>query len=340
MRKFDYFRRYMKMAPDDGGGGGASSSTPSPSGDGGGASVSPAQSADGGGNGPTSPASPSAPDSGGSPTPSAPDANPWDALGSVDDLDSIEIPPQPAAVAAPPAEAPPVAPPAATPPVAPTAQQPTPTAQPQQPTQPSAPSAPELSPADPAGIATAMAAARNDVIAHLAQDRFALTPEDIQELETDAAAFVPKMMARVMFEAQTSMMKFLAQSVPGMIQKHTRVTAANSEAESKFFDAHKALGLDAKNPQHREVAFRMASLYRQANPQMPLEQLIAEVGPVVAASLRANGHLAQTPAAPSTPTAAPRGGTPFRPAVNGGGGASPAPAQANEWAGLGMNFDE
>lgn len=331
--KFLSTTRYMKMAPDDGGGG--ASSSPAPSGGDSGGSAPSSSPADSGG---ASPAS--APDSGSPSATPAPSA--WDALGSVDDLDEITIPDTPEPVAAPVAPAP-VAPPVATPPAAPTAQQVQPPVAPATPasTQPPAgqPTAPELSPSNPLGIAEAMHAARSDVIAHLAQDRFALSQEDIAELESDAAAFVPKMMARVMFEAQTSMMKFLSQSVPGMIQSHGKVSKANTDAENSFFEAHKALGLDPTNNQHREVAFRMANLYRQANPNMPMKQLIAEVGPIVAASLGVNGTLApQTSAAPAaTP---PRGGTPFRPAVNGGGGASPAPAQQSEWAGLGANYDD
>jgi hypothetical protein len=188
-----------------------------------------------------------------------------------------------------------------------------------------------------------MHANRNDVIAHLAQDRFALSQEDLAEFETDIATAIPKFAAKVMLESQISMMKFLSQAVPGMIQRHTGVTKANTEAETEFFETHKGLGLDSKNDDHRQLAFRMASLYRQANPNMPMKQLIAEVGPMVAASLSANGKLTAPVSGVmpvATPPAQPRGGTPFRPAVNGGGGASPAPAQQSEWAGLGMNFDD
>lgn len=182
-----------------------------------------------------------------------------------------------------------------------------------------------------------MAANRDGLIANLAQSRFALSPEDIQELETDAAAFVPKMMARVMLESQMSTMKFLAQAVPGMVKQFNTVQTANNEAEDKFFTTHKSLGLDKTNPKHREVAFRMAKLYRQANPEMPLEQLIAEVGPVVAAAVQAQGQ----PAAPA-PQSVPQGfrPAPFTPAVNGGGGMSPQPAPMSTWEGMGANYDE
>lgn len=320
-------------APSSGGGSEAGSSSPSP--DGGGAA---------------SPAEPSSPDA-----PAADDGSmDWSNLGSTDDLDSIEIPaepPQPAPAAKPKkygnAEQTPE--PAAPPPVQPTPAQPQP-----EPPKPAAPPPPQaapaeappqpvqLSPADPVGIATALEANRDAAIAHLAQTRFALSQEDIAELEDNAAVFVPKMMARVLHESQVSMMKFLAQSVPGMMQKFQTVTTANTAAEDQFFATHKNLGLDKSNMEHRKAAFRIASIYRKANPDIPLEQLMADVGPMVALSLKlplVPG--AQVPGQPSgnlqpAPTARPTG---FRPAVNGGGGAPPVPEAGNEWSGLGQEFD-
>lgn len=324
----------MFFAPDDGGGSASASASPpsSSGGDAGGAvpSSSPAGGSDGGSSPPSSPPAPDA-------APSTPEpANPWEGLGSMDDLDHIEVPAAPPAAPVVPPPAAPVPPPAATPPevapAAPAATPPSP-AQPEPQAQPPAP----LSPSDPVAIANAMEANRNDVIAHLATSKFALSPEDIQELETDVVSAVPKIMSRVFFETQVAMQKFLAQAVPGMVKQYQTVTKANDDAESKFFEAHKALGLDKSNAQHRATAIRLASLYRQANPTMSLDQLIAEVGPVVAAAVRANAP----PAQPSTPAAAmqPRGGTPFRPAVNGGGGAPPVAEPENPWAGLGQNFD-
>ncbi len=332
-------RYYLCFSPD--GDGAAASSPASPSsGDGGGAASAPAPSAgDSGGASGGASTTPTPAESSASPAiPSTPEAapDPWANLGSVDDLDHLaELPPIPA-------------PPQATPQSAPVAPTPQPTPAPQatpavqnpEQTPPTTqqPVAPSLSPSNPVAIAEAMAANRDGVIAHLAQERFALSDVDIQELETNAAAFVPKMMARVAYEAQVSMMKFLAQSVPGMVKQYNTVQTANNKAETQFFDTHKTLGLDKDNQKHREVAFRMASLYRQANPQMPLEQLIAEVGPIVAAAVQAQAPAAQ-PAATPPPPAGFRP-VPFTPAVNGGGGFTPQAAPADPWSGMGANYDE
>lgn len=325
----------MVFRPDDGTGSGSASSGAGDSsggGVGGGSSVS-SPAPDGGGSPPSAPS----PDSG---SPAAPLEN-WEALGSVEDLDSFTLPDvAPAPVVPPVAPVVPPAPVAATPPLDPAAAPVPPVvSQPQPQPAPQSPSAAPLSPSEPLGIAAALEANRDAAIAHLAETRFALTPDDVAELEDNAAAFVPKMMARVLHESQVSMMKFLAQSVPGMVKQFNTVSKANNDAETQFFIAHKALGLDPANQQHRQAAFRMASLYRQSNPDMPMAQLMAEVGPIVAASLKLPLVPGQAVPGQTITPVMPRAAAPFRPAVNGGGGAPPTPEPENEWAGMGQTYD-
>jgi len=321
-------RYYMVFASDDGGGVG---STSSPSSGDSGSSVAATPAADGGGSdaGAASPFPASAPAASPSATPT--DMG-WGALGSTDDLDHIEIPPEQPAPVVPP-EVKPVQP--VVPPQPPTAPEPVPppvaatTAQP-----PTEGADRPLTASDPWRIATGLEAHREEVIAHLAGSKFALSEDEVKALDADPASAVPKLLSRVFLESQVSMQKFLAQAVPGMIKQYNTVTTANEGAEKKFFDSHRAL--DIKNPQHRATAVRIATLYRQANPGIPLDQLIAEVGPMVMASLRLNAPT--TKSVPSG-TPGPRGGTGFRPAVNGGGGAPIATEPASEWGGLGQQFD-
>lgn len=339
MQALKWWKQSTRMFFDNGSDGAASGGSASSSsggsapsgGDAGGAVPSTSPAGDGGGT--TTPASPASDPGSTAPatTPSAPDANPWEALGGADDLDYLEVPPAVVPPAVVPPAPVPVVPPVVVPPVAtPPAQTPVAPAE-------APPAAAPLSPSDPVSIANALEQNRNEVMAHLAQTKFALSPEDITELETDVVAAVPKIMSRVFLEAQMSMQKFLAQALPGMMKQYSTVTQANNDAETKFFDTHKEL--DIKNPQHRSTAIRIASIYRKANPTIPLEQLIREVGPMVKMALGVN---AQTPVAatPAQIPGQPRGGTGFRPAVNGGGGSSPAPAEQSPWAGLGQNFDE
>lgn len=298
-------------APGGGGDAGAGGSSVAP--DSGGAAPADGGGSDGGVSGPDS-----------SPAGVAEGHTDWNQLGSAQDLDFVELPAE--QVKEPPAAQPPVEAPKPAP-VQEAPAQPTPQAQ----SGPEGTAGPRLSAADPMGIAAGLEANRDVVLAHLAETKFALTDQDIQELETDVVSAVPRIMSRVFFESQVSMQKFLAQAVPGMVKQFQTVTKANDDAERMFFSAHK--GLDVNNPSHRAAAVRIASVYRQANPNIPLQQLIAEVGPMVSAALKLNGGM-RPPAAQT-----PRGGTPFRPAV-GGSGASPNTEPVNEWAGLGRNYDD
>lgn len=325
-----WLRPMMTLAPDDGGG----SATPS-GGDGGGngTSVTPAPSpasTDGGGGtvGGAAPAEPAA-------TPAAgPD---WSQLGSTDDLDYLSIPAEPPPPPTEPVVPPvppeqPLQPPPVQPPPVPPAPPPT-AAQPPEGTGDARP----LTASDPWRIAEGLEANRDAVIPHLAATKFALSEEDLRELDADPGAAIPKMLARAFFESQVSMQKFLAQAVPGMIKNYNTVVKANDGAEEQFFKTHKAL--DVSNPQHREVAARIATVYRKANPGISLDQLIQEVGPMVMASLRIPQGTTTAPTAPAPAAQLPRGGTSFRPAVNGGGGAPIATEPANPWSGLGTNYD-
>jgi hypothetical protein len=293
-------------APSDGGGAGGPSPSAGSGGEAGGGGVSPGSDPAGG-----------APDPG------------WNNLGSADDLDHIEVPAQPEPL--------PEIPPEVPKPVQPPQPQPAPTeplaAKP--PTSEASPAgAQPLTADDPWRIAEGLEANRDEVIAHLATAKFALSEADVRDLDTDVTTAVPKLLARVFLESQVSMQKFLAQAVPGMIKKYNTVSSANDSAEKRFFEAHPSL--NATDPQHRSTAVRIATLYRQANPGIPLDQLIAEVGPMVMASLRINGSAAPSAAAPQGRTPKPQA---FRPAVNGGGGAPIASEPANEWAGLGQQYD-
>lgn len=262
----------------------------------------------------------------------------WSALGSTEDLDyQIELSPspqspEPAPVEVEPTPQPKPAPP---PPVTPPAPTPQPGPTPVPPPTSGEGAERPLSAAEPWRIAEGIEANRDAIVAHLAQAKFALSEADIKELDTDVVAAVPKLLARVFVESQVSMQKFLAQAVPGMMKQYNTVSSANDRAEKDFFDTHKAL--DINNPAHRAAAVRIATVYRQANPGIPLKQLIAEVGPMVMATLQINAATAAQPVV-GTPVV-PRGNGAFRPAIPGGGGHSPAPAPEGEWAGLGRDYD-
>lgn len=333
---FSPFGCYVDGAsPSDAGGSSGAPASATPPASGGGSAESSGSS--------SSPATPSSepapsPDAGATPPPSAPSTNPWEALGSADldthqDEDAIAIPEQPPAE--PPAQPQPVppAPPPVAPPVPPAAAQPP---QPAQESQPPA-AAPLPSPGEPEALATAMLQPENmaRIVEHLAP-RFVLSEEDAAAFEQDAVQALPKLAARLHVEAVTASMKFLAQAFPQMLQRHEQVSKANNAAKEKFFKSFPAL--NAGDPKHEQLATRLVSLYKAQNPQATMDEVIAQVGPMVIFSLGLQGAAPPNGAPAAPPQPAPSAGA-FRPAVGGGGG-GPAVAVENPWAGMGQAYDE
>lgn len=252
-----------------------------------------------------------------------------------DETDETPIVPAESAAAIPAAPAAPaIVPPAA--PVAEPVAQPAPAPAAAEPSQPANPTP---TAGDPNALAASLDQHRDAAIAHLAQTRFQLNDEEIAELETNAATAVPKLLARAFFESQTQMMRFVAQSIPQMLQQHQQVTSASSAAENKFFESHKEL--DAKNPQHKQLVAQYATAFRQANPTAKLDDAIKHVGVMVKAMLGiAPGAQMPTVAQPAALPAGAPAPVPFRPAVGASPSATPVPVTDNPWAGMAGNFDE
>lgn len=328
----DFRERFLPLKAPEGPAGGATS-TPAPSAPatpepaGGGSSAVPA----------STPASPSDGDSG---------FTFPDNFG--DDLDDAGVTPTPAPTPAPatPAATPaaPATPAAATP--APATPPAAPAATPAQPSapaptaaEPSQPSIPTPSAGDPLALAASLDQHRDAALAHLAQTRFALSEEELTELESNVATAVPKLLSRVFLESQTQMMRFVAQAIPQMFQQQQSVSRANNAAEKKFFDSHKEL--DINNPQHKQLVAQYAHAYRSVNPQAKLDDVIANVGVMVKAALGiASAAPAAAPTAPTLPAGAPAA-VPFRPAVGTGAPApTPVVASDNPWEGMQRDYED
>lgn len=234
---------------------------------------------------------------------------------------------------------PPTAPPQATPPQAqpqqpqaPVAQQPT--AQPAQPSTaegggPSrTPSAPEL--------LSMVLQNRDALLTELASKRFALSPAEQEELETNAVGVIPKIMARVYFDAYTSAMHYLNQQVPGMITSHIAESRKDSEAEDAFFEAWP--GIDRSK--HMDDVLSFATAYRQMNPKASLADAIKFTGSAIVAKYGLqNASKAAQGAAPGRNSRG-RGAAPFAPAAGGRTQITPVVDNGNPWEGMGINFDE
>lgn len=265
--------------------------------------------------------------------PSTP-ANEWDNLGFTGDDDSVEVPvetvdEQPAApvVEVKPDATPPVVPPPVQPP------QPAPAAvtPPQEAASP-APAKAEAPVADssPQGLVQQLEQHRGAVIEALAADRFKLTPEEATALDTDAIAAIPRVMARVYYEAMQSTLLNIQNHVPRMVKELLRTEKVSSDAESAFYGQFKTID---RSKHHADV-IAFANGFRQMNPQISQADLFAMVG----AAIMAKHGLGAAPAAPVVPN----GGGPQVPFVPAAPGATVRTTQepVNPWDGLGKDYDD
>lgn len=271
--------------------------------------------------------------------------------------DGIEIPeeqqpPEVQAVPVLPAAAPTV-PPAAQPgtqPVQPTAapvqSAPAPQAQPvQQPTGAAEGQAPEGGGArriyTPAELAQQLGANKDTMIDALAAQKFQLTPAEIQAFEVDALGSLPKLMAKVYFEATVNGLQQLANMVPRMVEHVANERLAENSAEQDF---HKEWpNIDRNNPVHMRTVTQLSQSFRQMNPNASIADAVKYVGMAATTFLglqmpqkAGNGTRPGNGAAPA------RRNPPFAPA-SGGRAQPPAgtpPAQTGGFEGLGLQFDE
>lgn len=304
---------------DAGGGAPAASSTPPASDAASGTGVSP-------------------PTEGGTSTPSDDFMNMGADLDDVDDLPAPSPapadaaasgePPPPAADATPPPPAKDAAPPPPAPPAPPG---------PKDVAAPAA-TAPSL-PSEPRPLREALLEHRDAMIGDLAAKRFALSKEEQEAIETDVIGNVPKIMARVYFDAVETTLSHIANHVPRMIHQHLELVRQQQEAEQAFYGSHKALD---KTKHHADV-LRYFGLLRQGNPNAPTDELgklvaaavMAQHGltavPAEAVAAAANGGAPPVPRPPATPSFVPaRPGTVVR--------ATPEPE--NEYMGMGRDYDE
>lgn len=292
--------------------------------------------------------SPSTPPAGGSDGTTSPGSSPGEgaasssqddfesAFGGFDDnFDSIEIqdatPPTPAEGGAetplgatpptpPAAPAAPVAPAAAAPQTPPVATEATP-----------APSAPLSKREELDQAIDGFKTNFEDLSKWATTEMFALTPAELDGLDTDARSVIPALMAKTYTRSLLASVNFIKNFVPDMIaQEYSRLNGAakrSSEAESAFYSKWPDL-----NPNEHGAAMRQwAQLYRQQNPKATREQAIDFVGRALMT------QFAITPKAAAAP-AVRRPTVPFQPARPGGHVPTPPP-EHDPYAGIGEEFD-
>lgn len=252
--------------------------------------------------------------------------------GDVDVEVEVQKPNTPAAAPAsketPPATVPPVTPAPA--PVAPAAAPPAPAAP--------APAVPAATPEAPAAVPAAPAAApevkpltmediqknyresRANAEQLLATAHYAITPELAEELDTNMASAIPKLMAKVYMDSTTAAVSHMVTHLPQMIHAVIEGQKNAGEAETEFFKVWPQL------QEQKDAVIKFGQAYRQMFPNASRSEFIQNVGAqvVVALKLPVGGTptAQQQQAAPSV--------APFVPAGAGGVGAGmPAPGSAN-----------
>lgn len=194
---------------------------------------------------------------------------------------------------APATPAPAVATPAATAPVVPAPAQPAAPATAQPPADPAAapgdggqqpaatPPASGQSPAldlyDPAVLAQGILSNEQATIDHVAATMFALTPEEVQALETDTVGTVQKLCARTFVKTNANMLMQLSKLIPTMIQRGLADTRRATTNEDSFYAAWPQIDRNV----HRDLVNRYGVAFRQMNPNTTKEEMINLLGPLI-----------------------------------------------------------
>ena len=199
------------------------------------------------------------------------------------------------------------------------------TAQPQVPAQaqpgPTAqqpPSSPQFDPADPVSLARGLVENYDAAVTHLAQGVFAMSPQELEALETNVGGEVPRLLAKTVVYMQTQMLTQLGRIIPQMLQRHGEVQTRHTKNVDAFYQAWPSIDRTKHDQKVREIA----QTFRQLNPDVPTEKMIETIGPFVLMQLglplvaMARGA---APGAPATTAARANGSRPthFTPAAPG-----------------------
>lgn len=283
------------------------------------------------------PAPSPAPSSDGAPSSPIPDS-PAEPTGSHDnfagmednDFDLVEVPTEEIPTGGEPGEPGQTTPPTEKQPAAATAPPATPqqTAPPQgAPTQ-DAPSAPRSS-LDQAidGFRTN----HNQLSAWASTELFALSKEDAEGLENDAAAMIPVLMGRVYSQALQATTNLIKNFVPQMVSEGVSVTNARTAKATEALQEFYAANPNLNAAQHGALVDKWARAFRAANPSASRADAIKFVGNAVSAELGV---------APSGPNGArPHRAAPFAPARPGTRTQTPS-APHDPYEGMDMDYDQ
>ena len=188
---------------------------------------------------------------------------------------------------------------------------------------PATPAAPEPQPVaaepQPAQLTPEQQAQRSaefqrQAIDTLATQVYALSEDDVAQIETNPAEAFPRLAAVVHMRTMAAATNYMMRMMPQVVSAITANTQNASAAEQQFFSQH------AELTDHKDLVQRFGAAYRQVNPQASAEDFIRDVGAQVKVAL----GLHQQPA-PAVAAAA----APHRPAGARAAAAAPTPAPSD-----------
>jgi hypothetical protein len=167
---------------------------------------------------------------------------------------------------------------------------------------------------------------RDKIIENLATSKFKLSEAEVQAFESgDPAEIVPKLLARVYFEAARTAFATVEQFVPQMVAGAVQAHKAQTDTVSEFFTENKDL------EPHRGEVERLGKLLRDMNPEMPRKDFAPLLAQHARTFLKLPNPSAQ-PAPTPMPTPAPKVNGGFTPAISAAPGIAPVATQAvSEW---------
>lgn len=186
----------------------------------------------------------------------------------------------------------------------------------------------DVPPAEIDQLLTALDERAADVLQQVAP-QFQLTPEQITELETDAAAAVPKLLANTYLKTIKTVMSMVKEVVPSAIQQTMARTEAAREMETAFFKQWNLLD----RTKHGNDIRMFAQTFAAANPRITQAELFSLVGAAVMAKHGLSANAAA--AAPASPSPS------FTPAVASAPVTHQKPVgESSPFAGMGFHFDD
>ena len=194
----------------------------------------------------------------------------------------------------------------------------------------------------PGELAQQLGRNKDTMIEALATQKFQLSPAEREALEVDAVGVLPKIMARVYFEATVNGLQQLANMVPRMVEHVANERLAENSAETDFHTEWP--NIDRNNPVHMKTVAQLAASYRQMNPNASQQDAVKFVG--MAATNFLGLQMPQRNAAEGQRSgngAIRRPNPAFAPATGGRAqppAGTPTGSPGDAFAGLGLQFDD